>query len=168
MAERIGKRKTALLRWAEKFDRYFVSHLNGEAGIEKIKLMSGLLEDEFVTLGQGGHRWNKNIKLKKGTFKIPNPPVDDLPYLANIEIKYRSSFLPKRNTSTMFPENWRLERIQEEVAWVYENTVAKGENLFSTEGKFDKYIFTNSKKSFNIIIEVNDEGYVINSYPKIN
>jgi len=53
------------------------------------------------------------------------------------------------------------------VAWVYENTFAKGVDIFDDTGKFDKYIFYNSDETFNIIIEVNDVGKIMNSYPKI-
>ena len=65
----------------------------------------------------------------------------------------------------MFPRNWSKERIMEEVAFVYENTAVKGSNIFRNNGKFDQYLFTSSDGSFNILIEIDNIGKIMNAYP---
>ena len=70
----------------------------------------------------------------------------------------------------MFPENWSLERIQEEVAWVYENTVAKGNGLNpnSLNKKYKQYKYFDSTGKFEILLEVDESLNIVNSYPIIN
>ena len=63
----------------------------------------------------------------------------------------------------MFPKNWSKERIQEEVAFVYENTVAKGSTpdvISNSSLKYDGL----STSGFKIRIELKD-GKIINAYP---
>jgi len=69
----------------------------------------------------------------------------------------------------MFPKNWSFKRIQEEVAWVYENTVAKGGGLDpnSINKKFKRHKFFDSSNSFEIIIEIDKLNKVVNSFPLI-
>jgi Bacterial EndoU nuclease len=162
------ERKNAFVKWKDKFDEYFFNHLDGEFGLESIKL--GLREQEYIGLAQGGHNagmLGENIRLKKGTTTIPNPPVDNLPFKAYIEVKYKSGWVLKANETSMFPKNWSKERIQEEVALVYENTVAKKHGLIPRQphDKFDKYR-GQGNSGFDLIIEVNKAGFIINSYPK--
>ncbi len=166
-----GLRGIYLKKWASKFDTYFINHLSGDVALEKITIFYKEVW-YIVKKGQGGHWLNKFIEVEEiiyptGITKI-SELAEDIPFKAKINIKSLSGeIFPKRIESSMFPKNWSLERIQEEVAWVYENTVAKGVNVFDNTGKFDKYIFTNSDETFNIIIEVNDVKKIMNSYPKI-
>src|SRR5690606_3284285 len=130
--EELSPRKKAFMQWSNKFDKSFFNHLDGEWGIKEYRSHNINLTLEYLE-GQGGHNANvlgKNIRIKKGTKTIPDPPFTDLPFKANIEVRYKSGkWLEKPQSSSMFPENWSLERIQEEVAFVYENTVAKGVGL---------------------------------------
>lgn len=166
-----GLRKLFLSKWLTKFEKSFFNHLDGEWGITKIE--KGFFKNEYIEFGQGGHNANafgKNIRLKRGTVRIPEPPIDDLPFKAQIEIKYKNGeWLEKLQISSMFPKNWKIERIQEEVAWVYENTVAKGEGLDITSANnfLKKYKAKSSSGNFDIIIEVDETGNIMNAYPKI-
>ena len=90
-------------------------------------------------------------------------------FKAKISIKYSlSQLFPKDAISTMFPKNWSLDRIKEEVAFVYENTVVKGAGFYGKTGKSTKYRSYTSDGMFKIIIELDDFGNIINSYPQIN
>lgn len=160
------KRKNALRKWKRKFDKSFFNHLEGETGIISKEVRGK--DWEYIAKGEGGHKWNKNIRLQDGKAKIPNPPIDDMPYKADIEVRYKNEWLPKKQTSSMFPENWSLERIQEEIAWVYENTTVKGVGKIQKgpTDLFDKYEdFTTN--GFKIRIEVDDLGKIMNVYPII-
>lgn len=169
----IIKRRNALTKWAGKFDENFVNHLSGDIAIEKITLF---FRDLFYlgTKGQGGHWLNKFLKIGD---LVPPPNYtsvadipDDTPFRARVTIKnLKGKQYPKDAVSIMFPKNWSKERIMEEVAWVYENTVAKGVGLNpdSLNKLFKQYKFKDSSGQFDIIIEIDDLGKIMNSYPKI-
>jgi Bacterial EndoU nuclease len=165
LLERALKRKNALKKWLGKFDKTFFNHLDGELGLETIEL--GFRKQEYIGLGQGGHNPNafgESIRLKKGTVTIPDPPIDDLLFKCKIEVKYKGGeWVPKTAESTMFPKNWSKERIHEEVAFVYENTVNKGIGLSKTENGISQYI-GNSTNGLKIKIEIKSDK-IINSYP---
>ena len=160
----------ALSKWITKFEKSFFNHLDGEWGVREYLSKNINLKLEYIE-GQGGHNadaFGKSIKLKSGTVRIPEPPIDDLPFKAEIEIKYKNGeWLKKLQTSSMFPKNWNIERIQEEVAWVYENTVAKNIGFIeeNIENGISKYR-GKSTNGFTIQIEIK-EGSIINSYPII-
>ena len=68
----------------------------------------------------------------------------------------------------MFPKNWSLERIQEEVAWVYEQSL-QNKNMIrkeSTPISFGK-IEGETTAGFKIIVEYDTNGKIMNSYPKL-
>ena len=70
----------------------------------------------------------------------------------------------KQAKSSIFPTNWNYTRIQEEIAWVYENTVAKGTGLKNiTENGISNYEGLSST-GFQIRIQLKD-GKIINSHP---
>ncbi|PWN65843.1 hypothetical protein C1634_000690 [Chryseobacterium viscerum] len=93
--------------------------------------------------------------------------ADDVPFKAKISIKYKDGYLVKNAESSMFPKNWDVKRIQEEIAYVYENTVVKGQgvNPASLGKKFKQYKFKDSSGRFDILIEVDDAGNIMNAYP---
>ena len=65
----------------------------------------------------------------------------------------------------MFPKNWSLERIQEEVAWVYENTVAKGGGFVKENERMSHYQGLSTNE---IIINITTkDNKIINAYPII-
>ena len=132
--------------------------------------------EEWVlsTRGMGGHWFNEFIEIVK--FIIPpharsiaDIPLD-IPYIARINIKSLTGELfPTVAKSSMFPHNWSKERIMEEVTWVNENTVAKGKGLNpdSVTKKNKQYKFKDSNGNFDILIEVDNNGRIINAYPLI-
>lgn len=68
----------------------------------------------------------------------------------------------------MFPKNWDLQRIKEEIAYVYE-LAQKDKNLIkieSTKTTFGK-IEGNTTSSFKIVIEFDINRNIMNSYPKL-
>jgi hypothetical protein len=68
----------------------------------------------------------------------------------------------------MFPRNWSKERIQEEVAWVYENTVEKSNGFVRTkvvDGKNIHHYLEKSTTGFDILIEIDDAKNILNAYP---
>ncbi|WP_158961589.1 hypothetical protein [Myroides fluvii] len=63
---------------------------------------------------------------------------------------------------------WDLERIKQEIAFVYENTMAKGVGKLPKNPRdlLNKYEY-NSTNGFKILIEVDDLGKIMNAYPII-
>lgn len=173
LVEIIKKRKAALIKYSDKFDENFINHLSGDIAIEKITIF---FRDLYYigTKGQGGHWMNKFLKIDS---LVPPPnysSVADIPFetpfRARVSIKsLKGKLFPKDAVSTIFPKNWSKERIAEEVAYVYENTVAKGKGLNpdSLKKLLRQYKFKDSNGKFDIIIEVDDLGKIMNSYPKI-
>ncbi|MBB4806953.1 hypothetical protein HNP38_002249 [Chryseobacterium defluvii] len=130
--------------------------------------------EEWIYLGdkgQGGHFINRFLDVEEivypeGIYSLTQVP-DDVPFIARVTIKsLKGEAFPKMASSTMFPKNWNIKRIQEEIAYVYENTVAKGTNKRPRQASdiFDKYDGISSS-GFKIRIEVNDFGDIMNAYP---
>jgi hypothetical protein len=67
----------------------------------------------------------------------------------------------------MFLRNWSIERIQQEVAWVYHNTVKKGVGLNSINQELKRYKFKENNGNFDIVIEIDDLGNIYNAHPLI-
>ncbi|REC80577.1 hypothetical protein DRF60_00035 [Chryseobacterium elymi] len=174
-----GLRKLAFGRWLSKFDKGFFNHLDGEFNtslLERIQPSGFKYLDEFL-VSQGGHRGSAILDGIIDVEKIIEPEgiysmaqlADDVPFKAKISIKYKDGYLVKNAESSMFPKNWDLKRIQEEIAYVYENTVVKrvGQLRRSPTDLFDKYeaLTTNG---FKVRIEVDTSGNIMNAYPIIN
>ena len=167
-----GLRKLALSKWLKKFDKNFVNHLSGDIELIKVKFTSVWMQSESWLYrgvqGQGGHWLNKFLKVDKVTFPqgISNVAqlADDVPFKAKITIKSsKGKTFPKLEESSMFPKNWSLDRVKEEVAFVYENTVAKGAGLKNTQNGISNYEGI-STKGFEIRIQIKD-GNIINAHP---
>ncbi|MGN7865233.1 EndoU domain-containing protein [Chryseobacterium sp. 22458] len=172
-----GLRKLAFGRWLSKFDKGFFNHLEGEFNTELFikNLPSGFKYTDEILVSQGGHRGSGIFNGAIDVEKIIDPEgiysmaqlADDVPFKAKISIKYKDGYLVKNAESSMFPKNWDLKRIQEEIAYVYENTVVKGQgiNPASLGKKFKQYKFKDSSGRFDILIEVDDAGNIMNAYP---
>ena len=170
-------RKFALTKWLKKFDENFVNHLSGDVEILKVKVKLDSVwrpVESWIyvgTRGQGGHWLNKFLTVDKITF----PPgiskvaqlADNIPFKAKVTIKsLKWKKFPKFEESSMFPKNWSIERIQEEIAFVYENTVAKGEGFLKKNNGIEEFEGLSSNE-FKIRIQIQD-GNIINSFPSIN
>ncbi len=94
--------------------------------------------------------------------------VDDVPFKTKISIRYRDGYLVKNAESSMFPKNWDINRIQEEVAFVYENAQKNRSSIkqVATNSSFGK-IEGESMQGFKILIEVDSKGNIMNAYPKL-
>ncbi|WP_413511564.1 EndoU domain-containing protein [Myroides odoratus] len=165
--ENIYLRVNALRRLADKFDKTFFNHINGEFNTRMFKISPRFKTEALIS--EGGHSSEsigKTLRIKGNP--IPNPPRNNQPYRAKIYVKYRDGWLEKEAVSSMFPKNWDLERIQQEVAFVYENTVAKdlGEIPRKLGGRLKQYA-GKSTNGFNILIEIDDFGNILNAYPNM-
>ncbi len=96
-----------------------------------------------------------------------------MPFDALISVRYRvqgrlGQWVDKEAKSTMFPINWDLERIQQEVAFVYENTVAKskGLDIKTLERNIQNYK-GKCTSDFDILIQVDRNKNILDSYPLI-
>jgi hypothetical protein len=165
--DNINKRKNALSKWSSKFDSNFTNHLSGDIAIEKITI---LYRELFYvgTKGQGGHWLNQFLKIDElvpppNYINVADIPLDT-PFRARVSVKsIKGKLFPKDAVSTMFPKNWSKERITEEVAYVYENTVAKGVG-FKNEVKSIKNYEGLTTSGFEIRIQILNNK-IINSHP---
>ena len=162
--ESVNARKLALKKWIDKFDSGFYNHIKGEFSTNRIRRNTVIpYEDEYL-VSQGGHTSEAlGSTLRKKGKTIPNPPLNDQPYQAKIEIKYKDGWLEKDNISSMFPENWKQARIDEEIAYVYENTVAKGIGLKRNYNGIMDFEGLSSN-GFEIRIQIKNDK-IINAYP---
>lgn len=78
---------------------------------------------------------------------------------------FKKEFL-KLEESSMFPKNWTLKRIQQEIAFVYENTVLKRKGLTYTKKGISNYEGLCSE-GFKVRIQIK-ENKIINAHPIIN
>lgn len=173
-------RLAAFNKWAKKFDTNFVNHLSGDVELITITFKDIWKASEKWLYrgiqGQGGHWLNNFVIVRK---IVPPPNVTkvadialDTPFKAIIDIKsLKGKLFPKKEKSSMFPRNWDLTRIKEEVAFVYENTVAQGDGFIKTSINTDSKIIHQylgkSTNGFGLLIELDDAKNIINAYPFI-
>ncbi|MEG1591666.1 hypothetical protein [Chryseobacterium sp.] len=171
LANKSRPRKNALVKWLSKFDVNFINHLSGDVALED--LMIFFKKDYYIVpKGQGGHWLNKFLKVDAileppGIGNIENLPKD-IPFKAKVTIRsLKGKMFPKSAESSMFPRNWSEIRIKEEVALAYEKSFVKGIGLNpnSVNKKFKQYKFKDSLGNFDILIEVDDIGNIMNAYP---
>lgn len=69
----------------------------------------------------------------------------------------------------MFPKNWSLERIQEEIAYVYEKAINDSSlvKIKATTTKLGR-MEAECSNGFKIRIEFDMEKNILNAYPVIN
>lgn len=67
--------------------------------------------------------------------------------------------------SSMFPMNWDIKRVKQEIALVYEDMVESGYTLRFENNKWRGFV---SNKKFKILIEVDKQGNITNAYPLKN
>ena len=132
-------------------------HFDGEL---KAIVKKGIKKETAV----GGHNHlviGDKIKIRK----YLSEPLDNQPFDALISVKNkRGQFIDKKNKSSMFPQNWDLTRVKEEIALVYEDLVLSGKDF--TKFPF-KHTIINSNDSFKILIEFDKFGNITNAYPYI-
>ena len=149
------ERRKIFLKWAEKFEKKFHLHFDGEF---KVKSKKGVEKLE----GTGGHNHSvigENIRVRREL----TPPTDDMPFDALIEIRYKQGqWIEKQAKSSMFPKNWDIQRVKDEIALVYEDLVKTGYDF-----RYPNYPhrFQDSTGKFIIQIEVDNLGNITNAYP---
>lgn len=104
------------------------------------------------------------IRVPPGTKSFHMLP-DDIPFKANVELKYNNSFIPKQNTSSFFPKNWDIKRVKEEIALMYDEMLKSGKSFPYDNNKF---FHLDSTRRFEIQIEFDKLGNLTSAYPKIN
>lgn len=155
---------TAELYDANTFDKVYIS-----LTLDELKDFLEQMRDFLISVGQQSA--NDVIDLDPTVSRVADIPLDT-PFRAKIDIKSLAGKLfPKREISSMFPRNWSKERIQEEVAWVYESTVAKSDGFVRTKVNEDGMIIHQylgkSTTGFDILIELDEAKNIINAYPFI-
>ena len=152
-----GLRGIYLKKWASKFEKYFHLHFDGEFLIKKKNGVSRLQ-------GAGGHNYlvkDKNIKIRK----YLTEPIDDKPFDTLISVRYKNGqWIEKASKSSMFPKNWDITRVKEEIVFVYEEMIKSGKQ-FHPKSTNRYYISMNSEKTFKIKIEFDELGNITNAYP---
>lgn len=159
------RRENMYLKYMDKFKIKFHHHFDGEI---LLKQKGG--EDILELFGAHNHDV-VGTKIQLGPIRKP-PGVnsfhdlpDDIPFKANVEMKYGNGVVKKKNTSTFFPKNWDIRRVKQEIAIVYDEMIKSGRNFPYVNNKF---FFLNSNKSFEIQIEFDQFGNLTSAYPKIN
>ncbi|MFP3591913.1 hypothetical protein [Chryseobacterium sp. SIMBA_038] len=153
------------LKYEGQFKIKFHHHFDGEI---LIKQKSG--EDILELFGARNHDVI-GTKIQLGPIRKP-PGInsfhdlpDDIPFKANVEMKYGNGIVKKKNTSSFFPRNWDIKRVKKEIALVYDKMLKSG-GTFRYEN--NKFFFLDSTKSFEIQIEFDQFGNLTSAYPKIN
>lgn len=110
----------------------------------------------------------ENIKVRK----YLTQPKDDIPFDALISVRYSvrkgyGRWVEKQAKSSMFPKNWDITRVKQEIALAYEDMMQKGKFNKIKNFKSPKYLGISSNGRFKIAIEIDDFGNITNAYPYI-
>lgn len=66
----------------------------------------------------------------------------------------------------MFPKNWDIKRVKEEIALVYDTLISSGRFDELKIRRSPSFKSPNSNNSFDILIEFDELGNITNAYPK--
>ncbi|WP_261975631.1 EndoU domain-containing protein [Olleya sp. ITB9] len=166
IAEKIKLRGAALAKYLSKFEKKFHKHFDGEIVVGKWSKRDNT--PTFWIKGAHNHTINgskiniKTIRKPRGV-KFDNL-LDDLPFIANVELRYSNRLIPKQKISSFFPKNWDIQRIKEEVALIFDDLVGTGKDFSKPPFKF---IGKSSDGTFEILIEFDKFGNITNAYPNI-
>ncbi len=162
--ESIYLRVSALRKWKDKFDKKFNLHFDGEflikskGGVQKLQ-------------GTGGHNHSvigENIRVRK----YLTQPKNNIPFDALISVRYSARkgygrWIEKQAKSSMFPTNWDITRVKQEIALVYEKMIQSSKFDEIKNMKSPKYKNLDSNNKFEIVIEFDQFGNLTNAYPNI-
>lgn len=161
----VTRRENTYLKYVDKFKIKFHHHFDGEI---IIKQKGG--EDILELFGAHNHDVI-GTKIQLGPIREPSGInsfhylPDDVPFKANVEMKYGNGVVKKKKTSTFFPKNWDIKRVKEEVALIYDDLIKNGKDF--SKPPF-KHRLPNSEKTFKILIEFDEFGNMTSAYPLIN
>lgn len=155
------------IKYEGQFKIKFHHHFDGEI---LIKQKRG--EDVLELFGAHNHDV-VGTKIQFGPIRKP-PGInsfhdlpDDIPFKANVEMKYGSGIVKKKNTSSFFPKNWDIKRVKKEIALVY-NEMLKSGKVYDPRATNRKFDFLCSNGSFRIQIEFDELGNLTSAYPIVN
>jgi hypothetical protein len=156
-------REKIYTKYADKFELKFHHHFDGEI---LIKQKGG--EEVLELFGAHNHEINGNkiqigiIRKPSGVKSVHNLP-NDVPFKANVNVKYNTGIIKKTNTSS-FSYKLDIKRVKQEIALVYDEMLKSGRS-FPYEN--NKFFFLDSTNSFEIQIEFDKFGNLTSAYPKI-
>ncbi|MDQ0592025.1 hypothetical protein QFZ37_000394 [Chryseobacterium ginsenosidimutans] len=161
------RRERLYLKYADSFKLKFHHHFDGEVLFRQKKG-----EDILELFGAHNHDVI-GTKIQLGTIRKP-PGVNnfhdlppDVPFKANVEMKYNTGVVKKTNTSSFFPRNWDIKRVKEEIALVYDEMLKSGK-VYDPRALNRKFDYPCSDGSFRIQIEFDELGNLTSAYPIVN
>ena len=150
------KLRTIFVKWANKFE-FLHPHFDGEIVFVKTK-------DGIILKAVGGHN-HELIGTKIIIREYLTNLIDDRPFEALISIlNEEGKWIEKLRKSSMFPKNWDIAKVKQEIALVYDQMIESG---FELKWSINKYT-GKSTNGFDILIEVDKAGNIKNAYPIIN
>ncbi len=92
-----------------------------------------------------------------------------MPFDALISVRYRSQgrlgqWIDKEAKSTMFPINWNITRVKQEIALVYDEMMKYKSQL---KNGISDFSFPSSNGTFVIQIKTDQSGNITNAFPLI-
>lgn len=161
--DEVLERRNIFLKWAEKFEKKFHHHFDGEFTIGKLSNRDATQ----VLKGTGGHNHSvigKNIQVRK----YLTQPVDNVPFDVLIEVRYKQGqWIEKQAKSSMFPKNWNIQKVKEEIALIYEEMMNSGVFEQIKNRSTPSFTSLDSKGDFKIKIEFDIFGNITNAHPLI-
>ena len=163
VAEATKIRKTAFAKWASKFEKKFHHHFDGEFTIGRFSKRDATQ----ILKGHGGHNHSvigDNIRIRR----YLSQPINNHPFEVLIDIRYKNGqWIEKQAKSSMFPENWNIERVKEEIALVYDKMIDSGVFEQIKNHRTPSFKSLDSNGIFEIKIEFDEFGNITNAYPNI-
>lgn len=91
-----------------------------------------------------------------------------MPFDALISVRYKQGqWIEKQAKSSMFPKNWDIKRVKEEIAMVYDAMIKSGRYNELKVRKSPQFVGYDSSSRFKILIEFDINGNITNAYPLI-
>lgn len=154
------RREQIYAKHASKFLQKFHMHFDGELILRKVG-------DLYEVAGAGGHNHlviGHNIQVRR---YLTNP-IDDVPFDTLINIRYKNGqWIDKVAKSSMFPINWDIKRVKEEIALVYDAMLESGIFESVKMHRSPQFRAFDSSGKFKIKIEFDSSGNITNSSPII-
>jgi len=154
-------RRKIYAKHADKFLQKFHLHFDGELILQKID------KETFGIAGAGGHNHlaiGHNIQVRRYLSK----PIDDVPFDILISIRYKNGqWIDNVAKSSIFPINWDIKRVKEEIALVYDTMLKSGIFESVKMHRSPQFRAFDSSGKFKIKIEFDSSGNITNSSPII-
>lgn len=158
LEERLLSHSKLLTKYGREFLDELAKHIKGSVKLKEVSKNSKG-QPIYQKSGIGGHSFEEitygNARIKEGTVTIPPNPSIDEAFIARIEFKdptNAKNYVSKSNStikingktradaSSMYPKNWNIQRIEEEVAFAYENKILITESIGLKGELIEKFI----------------------------